>query len=280
MSSSTVNPHIIISVPGRETKPLPVIMDRMFDAGGQQPLFDALARLTIHRNPTLLPDRFFFSFTPIITIRHPVRVIPSFARSMHAYKGELFGTEFPVAAGGFRLERLIFESFKSYEEARAVDEGRDVRIPIVVDGAKLVKDPRGQMKKFCALLGIDEGGIKYTWDPPNMWKDMAIAETFFIAFNRSTGVVADDKYDKPIDMQAEVRKWAEEWDEPTSAAMEEMVASCSPPTASTRLSKFVCTTYLNPTGMFSDDQVRGTRNSIILTGSIFAAGEHRQRVQW
>ncbi|KAL0568022.1 hypothetical protein V5O48_013976 [Marasmius crinis-equi] len=221
MSSHTINAHI--SVPGRETKPLPIVVDRVLDTGGQQ-LFDSSTDLTIHCNPTLLPDRFFFSFTPIITIRHPALVIPSYARSMHAHKGELFDTEFPIMAGGFRLERLIFDSFKSYEEARAADEGRDARIPVVVDGGKLVKDPHGQMKKVCAQLGIDEGGIKYSWDPPDMWETTTTAETFFSVFNQSTGVVVDHRYDKPIDIQEEVRKWAEEWDEPASAAMEKMVA--------------------------------------------------------
>ncbi|KAL0575156.1 hypothetical protein V5O48_006813 [Marasmius crinis-equi] len=223
MSSSTVNAHI--SVPGRETKPIPVVVDRMLDTEGRCQPPGSSTSLAIHRNPTLLPDRFFFSFTPIITIRHPARIIPSYARAMHAHKGELFDTEFPVMAVSFRLERLIFESFKSFEEARAAEEGRDVRIPIVVDGEKLVKDPHGQMKKVCTLLGIDEEGIKYTWDPPKLRENANTGKTFFAAINQSTGVVADDRFDKPLDIQEEAQKWVEEWDEPTAVAMEKMVAS-------------------------------------------------------
>ncbi|KAL0565754.1 hypothetical protein V5O48_016265 [Marasmius crinis-equi] len=225
MSSSFINSHI--SVPGRETKPTPVIVDRMLDLGSDNvDLNSSLQKnLTIHANPTLLPDRFFLSFTPIITIRHPARVIPSYLRSLHSIEGHISDTEFLVAATSFQWERLVFESFKSFEEARATEEGREARAPIVVDGEKLVKDPHGQMKKVCEALGLDEGGIKYSWDPPKMAANTRAAETFFGTFNQSTGVVTDARFVKPLDMQEEVQKWAHEWDESTAAALEKMVAS-------------------------------------------------------
>ncbi|KAL0568020.1 hypothetical protein V5O48_013974 [Marasmius crinis-equi] len=221
LASSLVNSHI--TVPGRETKPTPVVSDRMLDAGDRtdSPSTD----LGMYHNPTLLPDRFFFSFTPIITIRHPARVIPSWLRSFHSLGGTLLDTEFPVAAESFRWERLIFDSFMAFEKARAAEEGREVNVPIVVDGERLVKDPRGQMKKVCERLGIDEEGIKYSWERPQVGKGLEVGETMMGAYNRSTGVVADPRFTKPLDVKEEAEKWAEEWDEKVADIMEGKVAA-------------------------------------------------------
>ncbi|KAF9264319.1 hypothetical protein L218DRAFT_958399, partial [Marasmius fiardii PR-910] len=124
------------------------------------------AKQSRSHNSTLFPDRFLFSFTPIITIRHPARVIPSFLRAFSHYGDDYSHPDFMVAGESFRLERLIFDSFKSFEKARAVEEGREPRTPIVVDGDKLVADPQGQMKKLKA------------------------GEAFLGSFNRSTGVIS------------------------------------------------------------------------------------------
>ncbi|KAL0568021.1 hypothetical protein V5O48_013975 [Marasmius crinis-equi] len=222
MPSSLVNSHL--SVPGRETKPTTVVVDRMLDVGDQteSPL---PADLGMYHNPTLLPDRFFFSFTPIITIRHPARTIPSWLRSFHSLGGTLLDTEFPVFADSFRWERLVFDSFMTFEKSRAAEEGREVNTPIVVDGEKLVKDPHGQMKKVCGRLGIDEEGIKYSWERPQYGKGLEAGETIMGAINRSTGVVADARYNKPLDVKDEVEKWAEEWDENVASILEGKVAA-------------------------------------------------------
>ncbi|KAL0568018.1 hypothetical protein V5O48_013972 [Marasmius crinis-equi] len=223
MPSSLVNSHL--SVPGRETKPTPVVADRMLDVRdrteGSLP-----ADLGMYHNPTLLPDRFFFSFTPIITIRHPARTIPSWLRSFHSLGGTLLDTEFPVFADSFRWERLVFDSFMAFEKSRAAEEGREVNTPIVVDGDKLVKDPRGQMKKVCERLGIDEEGIKYSWERPQHWiQTPVIGETMMGTYTQSTGVVRDARYNKPLDVKEEVAKWAEEWDENVAGILEGKVAA-------------------------------------------------------
>ncbi|ESK93807.1 hypothetical protein Moror_13057 [Moniliophthora roreri MCA 2997] len=177
-------------------------------------------------NPTLLPDTFLFSFTPVVTIRHPARVLPSFVRAKyHAGSGSsgaeqgtfLFELE---KAARFRWERLVFESFNQ--------DDRNPR-PIVIDGDKLAQDPQSQMRMLCERLGIDANAkIEYTWDPAQIQETFShcskeLKEAFFGTLNKSSGVIVDKNLDKPILVADERRRWAEEWGEELASQMEHLV---------------------------------------------------------
>ncbi|KAG7085919.1 hypothetical protein E1B28_003466 [Marasmius oreades] len=222
IASSQLQAHL--GIRGCEAKPTPVIIDRKLDVGAVYPHLDAGITPEAHPNPTLLPDRFFFSFTPIITIRHPARVLPSFLRALQRLGDDISHPEFAVHGESFRLERLIFDSFKAYEEARAVAEGRKAKVPIVIDGDKLVRDPQDQMKELCMLLGIDEGQLKYSWDPPRLLEHTKMARAYMDEFNRSTGIFFNPRA-KEVNMAEEVRCWRKEWNEDIARILEEKVAA-------------------------------------------------------
>ncbi|KAF9261051.1 hypothetical protein L218DRAFT_871189 [Marasmius fiardii PR-910] len=197
----------------------------MLDVGVAFSHLDCGLISTSHPNPTLLPDRFFFSFTPIITIRHPARVIPSYLRAFQRLGDDHSHPDFPIIAECFRLERLVFDSFKSFEEARAVKEGRNPSNPIVIDSDKLVRDPRGQMKKLCVLLGIDDTRLRYTWDPPRLeHKCTKLGQAFLDEFSRSTGFFSNPRV-KEVNLEDEVESWAKEWDEDTAKILEKKVVA-------------------------------------------------------
>ncbi|KAF9264406.1 hypothetical protein L218DRAFT_1027970 [Marasmius fiardii PR-910] len=206
MSSAKIHSHI--HVLGRETKPVPVVVDQMFDVSDTSPT-GSMVKPGMYPNPTLLPDRFFFSFTPIITIRHPARVIASFLQAYNHYGDDHSHPDFVVYDESFRLERLMFDLLKRFG-----------RVPIVIDGDKLVADPQGQMKKVCERLGIDESQIQYTWDPPGELEHTTAGEAFLGNFNRSIGVVPDPITAKPVEMKEEVERWAKDWNEETARILE------------------------------------------------------------
>ncbi|KAG7085974.1 hypothetical protein E1B28_003498 [Marasmius oreades] len=197
MSSADIHSHI--NIPGRETLPVPVIEDRMLDVTGiantntKPEPSDPLTVIPSHiRNPTLLPNRIFFSVTPIITIRHPARVIPSYARAVvNSYGTDTSDLDIPIGGGGFCLDRLVFDAFKSFDESIAAAEDRQPRVPIVVDGDRLVRDPQGQMKKVCEVLGIDADLLKYSWEANLDTEESKRPEGFLSVLHRSTGVVLD-----------------------------------------------------------------------------------------
>ncbi|KAL0569865.1 hypothetical protein V5O48_012096 [Marasmius crinis-equi] len=220
-TSSFINTHL--NLPGRETRPTPVIVDNMLDvthASGTQVGNDAPSELN-DSNPTLLPDRFLFSLTPIITIRHPARTTPSHLRAYQVLGLDTSGPDFPVVAS-FKLERMLFDAFKSRAEKEKAGS------VIVIDGDKLVKDPQGQMKKVCELLGLDEAQIKYSWDKPTMGDGKKLASAFLTTVNGSNGVILNPKYDKPVVIEEEIKGWAQEWDESTAKVLEELVRSAMP----------------------------------------------------
>ncbi|KAG7085971.1 hypothetical protein E1B28_003496 [Marasmius oreades] len=223
IASSQLQAHL--GIRGCEAKPTPVIIDRKLDVGAAYPHLDAgITPQAQYPNPTLLPDRFFFSFTPIITTRHPARVLPSVLRALQRLGDDISHPDFAVLGESFRLERLIFDSFKSYEEACAVAEDRKAKTPIVIDGDKLVRDPQGQMKKLCALIGLDESQLKYSWDPPRVLEHTKMARAYLNEFNRSTGIFSNPRA-KEVNMTEEVRCWREEWDADIARILEEKVAA-------------------------------------------------------
>ncbi|KAK7053204.1 hypothetical protein VNI00_003823 [Paramarasmius palmivorus] len=183
-------------------------------------------------NPTCLPDAFLSNFTPIITIRHPARVLPSYIRATFKSKmaseftsldeegKALFLHKFEKAAR-FRWDRIIFDSLAGKGKVR-----------IVVDGDKLARDPKGQMKVLCDALGIDsrDGNIKFTWGNEDGrkggdhgWMSEDLKEAFFGSLRKSTGVVEDKRLDDPVDVAKERFQWAEEWGEELASYMEDMV---------------------------------------------------------
>ncbi|KAK1223700.1 hypothetical protein PQX77_013421 [Marasmius sp. AFHP31] len=230
MSSSFINSHI--DVPRHTTWPTPVVMDHKLDVPtNASTTFEATAEdreldLKLYSNPTLIPNRFFFSFTPIVTIRHPAHAAPSAYRVfLKSDVGvDLSHPELPVLTS-YKWARLVFDCFKFYGGMEKDVGGRaaDAALSIVVDGEKLVKGPQGQMKKVCDILGLDEGGIRYNWDNPEMWKGSKFGATFFKTLNESSGVVLDPKYNKPLHIETEEEKWVEEWDEETARVLRKMV---------------------------------------------------------
>ncbi|ESK85292.1 hypothetical protein Moror_11341 [Moniliophthora roreri MCA 2997] len=188
------------------------IVDRGLDIQEQEET-TGLASLD-KTNPTIFSDRFFFSITsPMITIRHPARMLPSYLRALSfsgvPMEGNLLHNYERVSR--YRWERLIFESYKS----------RGTRV-IVVDGERLVKDSEGQMKKVCEELGLDESQIRYTWDSADRLYSH-IPESAKLAFmgtlHGSKGVIHRQGNDETLDLAAEERKWAKEWNEELARMM-------------------------------------------------------------
>ncbi|KAK7043205.1 hypothetical protein VNI00_008559 [Paramarasmius palmivorus] len=205
MDSSAVNEYLKLSNPIR---PSPTIVDRMLDVPSP-----SAAQGAPSSNPTLLPDRLYYSFTPIIVIRHPARVLPSYVRLAGENLGSALDSDDMPLIASFQCERLVFDSF------------RDAGItPIVVDGERLVKDPHGQMKKLCNALAIDDGQIKYTWDAVPEGQIVGslgrITTAFFSRLSQSTGVIPDPRFEIPLKLEDEVLRWAEEWNADVARKLE------------------------------------------------------------
>ncbi|KAL0575949.1 hypothetical protein V5O48_006019 [Marasmius crinis-equi] len=217
MDSETINRHIDIE---RESRARPVILDNFLDVPepdrsvGQ---IEFTPTLPIP-NPTLIPDRLFVSFTPVIIIRHPVKTLPSLLRASGQLVGAtVFDADFPMDSS-FKWQRMVYDCYKAWFSSSG---GCDESLPIVIDADKLINNSEGQMEVLCKRVGLDPAGIKYTWETqaPDNQAQAIFGKTLF----ESTAVIQGEKTANPPVLEDEVKRWAKEWDEETAREMKRRV---------------------------------------------------------
>ncbi|KAG7086308.1 hypothetical protein E1B28_002273 [Marasmius oreades] len=172
-------------------------------------------------NPTFLPDRLFATFTPVLNIRHPCRMVPSLRRAVQAMEAVFPDEDTPIDTQ-FKWQRMVYDCYKAWlstpEGIEAVG-GASIaeHLPIVVDGDKLVNNAEGQMETLFRILNLDPSGVQYTWEA----REPEAAQAVFVGtLGRSTGVIKgkDGSHKIPV-LEEEVKKWTEEWDEKTAQDM-------------------------------------------------------------
>ncbi|KAJ8095130.1 hypothetical protein AAF712_006883 [Marasmius tenuissimus] len=194
------------SMPGK-----PKVTDSKLDGGRVSS--KAESKLPIP-NPTFLPDRFALTLTPVFTMRHPALVLPSYLKAVSTEASaveSIFGEECATATS-FKNQIQVFDFYKALNGEP----------PVVVDGERLVKNTQAVMKKVCEKLGLDESNVKYEWES----KDVNLPKTmdaFTGKVNRSTGVIQDAMYDKPVDIDEQKKKWEKTWGQEVANRMEELV---------------------------------------------------------
>ncbi|KIK64802.1 hypothetical protein GYMLUDRAFT_160707, partial [Collybiopsis luxurians FD-317 M1] len=201
--------------------PEPEIVDRKFDAVGSEVEFDTLAFPL--PNPTLFPDRLVAKLSPVIVIRNPMFVYPSWVRAVSTFGGTVDNTE-SVIVGKLRWQRIIYDFYRAYYDETDPERHKDW--PIVIDGDKLVENPEGQMKKFCDLVGLTESGIQYSWessDSSNRYSDRVL-DAFFGTIKESKGVIRENPLKVPS-LEEQVKKWTAEWNVEVAQKMKEAVIS-------------------------------------------------------
>lgn len=104
----------------------------------------------------------------VFLIRHPARVIPSYARKMETVSLDAIG--FP-------------QQLSLFEEAQRL-EGRT---PLVVDSTDILRDPPGMMAALCAELGLDWSEDMLSWPEGARPEDGVWAPHWYDAVWNSTG---------------------------------------------------------------------------------------------
>lgn len=128
-------------------------------------------------NPTALPDHLYFSIKrPVILIRHPALVLPSYWRAQSEHFAQEIDDEAVVATTMQRSARFLFESLRWAS-------------PLVIDGSDVVHRPRILCAKLCNLWGIEESGIHYEWDIASPEEKALPFSSFRQRINDSTGVI-------------------------------------------------------------------------------------------
>lgn len=207
-----MDPRIVVQnipqdVP-RTVKACPVVVDRnvpssISSGSYKSPTSPPAAR----KNPTILPDSFLNSMTPLILFRHPALMIPSFYRAAQKGKIEIsiYDEHWPVNAS-LRWLRLVYDWYRDAT-------GKSARSVIVIDSDDLINSP-GFSSHLFASLGIDQQHLQTSWEP----KSEAYradkghrVNSFKSTLWDSTRIIRGKRRDYEIDVAAEQEKLREEF---------------------------------------------------------------------
>ncbi|KAF5339672.1 hypothetical protein D9757_014853 [Collybiopsis confluens] len=200
-------------------RPRPVMVDRKLDVIGSEEI--ELQLPSPLPNPTVLPDRLVATMTPVIIIRHPAYVFPSYIRAAASYGVGVHSPQFKIP-GSLRWQRFIYDFYRAYYDK--IDDEEKKGWPIVIDGDDLVEDTQGQMKKFCELVGLTESEIQYSWEAAGRPTDQ-MQNAFVGVLKESTGVIKGPDFSRDPDLDEQVKEWTEEWDEEIAGKLREAVLS-------------------------------------------------------
>lgn len=104
----------------------------------------------------------------IVLVRHPARVVASYARKMESLSAE---------AMGFPQQEALWERLAAMKGAR----------PLVVDADRILEDPAGVLKRLCAGIGLAWDPAMLDWPAGPRPEDGAWAPHWYDAVWRSSG---------------------------------------------------------------------------------------------
>ena len=104
----------------------------------------------------------------VFLIRHPARVIPSYARKMETVT---------LGAIGFPQQLSLFETASAFEG----------EAPLVIDSDDILADPEAMLQALCAALDIDWDPAMLSWSSGPKPEDGPWAPHWYDAVWRSTG---------------------------------------------------------------------------------------------
>ena len=158
-------------------------------------------------NPTWIPDDLYTSLSPLILIRHPARMIPSFYRTQaDVFKLQTADEDFAIYTS-FRWLRIIFDSYREfysendnlvppYSSCSTIDGTKEKPIwPLVIDAEDVVYSTQAIVSKLCDIWHIDSSGVQYSWKatPQEERPKDKIMCGFFDTLLSSTGVIQGNK---------------------------------------------------------------------------------------
>ena len=150
-------------------------------------------------NPTVLPDAFLKSMTPICLIRHPARTLPSLYRAAHL---NAHGSEFPIVAS-LRWCKLLVDWYTDTTGTK----------PIVLDEADLFHEP-AITTKLCRALSLDTSGVQTSYGTipqAGSREQDAMTPAMIATTQTSEEVEYSRKQDDEIDIDEEAKGWRKEF---------------------------------------------------------------------
>ncbi|KAK4497239.1 hypothetical protein PRZ48_011689 [Zasmidium cellare] len=169
-------------------------------------------------NPSPFTDELFRSFTPVLLIRHPALMQPSFyIKQKILFFNEVWDEEYAVLTS-LCWPRMMFDCYTELYE-----QGLVQKRPIVVDAHDVVNHTDSLLPKLCQELEIDPAGIQYQWDPipKDQWPADPCMQEFYKEILSSSGVnrPGTKPEEERIDVESKVPEWSSRFGEKTAEAL-------------------------------------------------------------
>lgn len=150
----------------QSSNPIEIVADLTCPSENDPPILYQ-KHMTHHMLPDL-PRAWMADCKNVFLIRHPARVIASYARKMETVT---------LGAIGFPQQLSLFETATEIEG----------RPPLVVDSDDILRQPEGLLRALCAALKIDWDPAMLSWPSGPKPEDGAWAPHWYDAVWRSTG---------------------------------------------------------------------------------------------
>ncbi|OBT75550.1 hypothetical protein VF21_05864 [Pseudogymnoascus sp. 05NY08] len=168
-------------------------------------LYQNDTEVRVSTNPTLLPDDFMLSVSPVFLIRHPALVFYSWYKlTTNAFGADIDDSDFPAEVS-FRWSRILYDWYlNTWSETSPSSPQAQHRKPAVIDADDTMSD-RAALERLCHQLQLDPQQLSFEWQ---------VAKTGLLpwlsSIQKSTGVDMS-KISKGVDIQQEFVKWENEF---------------------------------------------------------------------
>ncbi|KAI4244454.1 MAG: hypothetical protein LQ352_006789 [Teloschistes flavicans] len=195
---------------GQPPAPCPRVVDETVEStAGQNPIAERI-------NPSILPDSFMRTLSPIIQIRHPALTVPScyraYMKSLQPF--DVFSEEF-LTNESFAASKMVFDWYCThvYPERKRIPRGIQ-SWPLVVDGEDVANDNERVISAICSLAKLNVKGVTDEWQPVSkdiISKQPREVQSFGSTLQSSSGVIRSGLKADELSIDKETEKWVEEF---------------------------------------------------------------------
>ncbi|CAN9432057.1 unnamed protein product [Alternaria sp. RS040] len=173
---------------------------------------------TVPTNPTSVPDNLLLSLQPIFQIRHPMLMFPSMVRAQRAWKAETRPcSPYCRAVLTLKHSRALYDWYVKYGAKAGIT-------PRVIDADDIMNNPAA-VRQLCEQTGLSADDVQYEWEERKV-EDPLMAR-FLSTINASKGI-KPGLGAKGKTLEAEKKKWVEEWGEEDAEDMARFVSEALP----------------------------------------------------
>ncbi|KAF1989043.1 hypothetical protein K402DRAFT_350680 [Aulographum hederae CBS 113979] len=183
-------------------------------------------------NPTMMPDAYLNTWSPVFLIRHPALVVPSMARACKkAYGWDLTHRSY-LESGSFRTQRLMYDWYADQLASSGSAAGSKrpgANYPLVIDADDIIKDA-STMRALNESLGLDPEKVLFEWKetPKEKIEAQRLAhKVFWSSVQGSSGILLD-KMAQGLTIEEEVPKWEKEWGVEGAQILKGYAEACMP----------------------------------------------------